>query len=313
MTADRLSALGVLEKIEVANVQHAAGLQVLGLKWPSTSDLVYMTLDEALRDEAIEVVEISESGQVKTINVVNRSHSMVFLMAGELLLGCKQDRVLNTSIMVPETSQISVPVACVEAGRWDYRSRSFRSAGSSSHSHLRTMMSRQAYEHYQSCGVPGSDQTAIWGEVARKLGRMGSSSPSDALRDMFEQSSAKLEEAQRSLSVPEGCNGVAFAHHGEIVGVDLFDCPATLTKLWAKLITSYAVDALENPRNEANSVSPQAVVNWLKNATSAKLEWFDSPGVGQDGRIEGSDLIGSTLVVQGHPVHIELFSEKGER
>jgi len=309
MNASRMNALGALENIEVANVQHAGGLQVLGLKWPSESNLVYMTLDEALRSGLVDVLEISESGQVKTINVVNRSQYMVFLMAGELLLGCMQDRALTTSIMVPGRSETRIPVTCVEAGRWNHRSHRFRSGGSSSHRHLRSMMSKQAYAHYQSFGAPGSDQAAVWKEVARKLDRMGSSSPSHTLQDVFERCTETLTETLGSISVPEECNGIAFVDHGVIAGADLFDQPATLTKLWAKLIKSYAVDALENPRDEANPVSPDVVVDWLKSTTSAKQESFDSPGIGEDVRIQGNGLIGSTLVVEGHPVHAELFSE----
>src|SRR5213594_488194 len=125
MTSGRIDVLEVLREVEVTSIQQAGGLQALGLRWPSKSNLVYATLDEALRDKAIDVVETDERGQVRTIKVVNHSRQMVFLMAGELLLGCKQDRVLNISIMVPASSEMLIPVACVEAGRWGYRSGKF--------------------------------------------------------------------------------------------------------------------------------------------------------------------------------------------
>jgi len=175
------------------------------------------------------------------------------------------------------------------------------------------MMSRQAYARYQNFGSPGSDQAAVWKEVARKLGQMGASSQSHTLQDMFEEYNAALTATLGSLSVPEGCNGAAFVDHGVIAGADLFDQPATLTKLWAKLIKSYAVDALEKTGNEANPVPSKAVVNWLKSATSARQESFASPGIGQDVRIHGDGLLGSTLIVQGHPVHTELFPENAAR
>ena len=51
---------------------------------------------------------------------------------------------------------------------------------------------------------------------------------------------------------------------------------------------------------------------WLKSASSAKQEWFKSPGVGEDVRIAGEQLVGATLVVDEYPIHLELFNE-GEK
>jgi hypothetical protein len=66
-----------------------------------------MTLDQALRDKALDVTEINEGGQVPAIEVANKSERMVFLMAGELLIGCKQDRLLNSSMMVPSKGEMA--------------------------------------------------------------------------------------------------------------------------------------------------------------------------------------------------------------
>ncbi len=76
-------------------------------------------------------------------------------------MGCKQDRVLNTSLMVPGKTEMPIPVACVEAGRWGYRSRKFGTTESSSHSYLRMMLARQTYTHYKAQGAPRSEQSAV--------------------------------------------------------------------------------------------------------------------------------------------------------
>ncbi len=114
----------------------------------------------------------------------------------------------------------------------------------------------------------------------------------------------------RSLSAPKDCHGVAFAINGRIVGADLFDKSATLSKLWPKLIKGYAIDALEDPREKLKPLEAGWVTEWLKGASSAKQEWFDSPGLGQDLRIEGDQLIGAALVADQQPIHLELFREE---
>jgi hypothetical protein len=230
-------------------------------------------------------------------------------MVGELLVGCKQDRVLNTSMMVPSKTEMPIPVACVEAGRWGYHSRKFRSGQTSSHSYLRMILSKETSAQYRAKAAPGSGQRAVWAEVARKMGRMGSRSSSSALQDMFEDYNQKLDQVLQNLSAPEGCYGAAFAINGKILGVDLFDKTSTFVKLWPKLVKSYAVDALEETKDHQNRVQPDSVSDWIKSAQAAKQEWFDSPGLGHDVRIEGESVMGAALVTEQQLVHLELFRQ----
>ncbi len=310
MASNTPNVLEGLGRAEVTGVQEAAGLQVFALRWPAGSGAEYATLDEALHDQVLDVTEINEGGKVPTLKVVNKSARMVFLMAGEELVGGKQNRVLNASMMVPARGEMPIPVTCVERGRWGYRSRHFRSGDSSSHSHLRMMISKQVSGSYKAVGAPRSDQAAVWEEVDRKMEKMGSRSPSGALHDMFQDYAHKLEALVGNLSASEGSNGAAFAINGKIVGADLFDKPLTLKKLWSKLVKSYVADALENPKETSTPVQAEGMAEWLKSASSAQQHWFDSPGVGKDVRIEGEHLVGATLVVEEHPVHLELFREE---
>ena len=310
MAWNRADVLKALADVKVESLQHTSGLQVFGLKWTSPISVDYVTLDEAISAKILDVAEIDEGGRVSSIKVVNKSDRFVFLMAGELLTGCKQDRVINVSIMVPTKGELHIPATCVEAGRWSYRSRKFSSEGSSSHGLLRKMMSRQVAEHYKAHGMPGSDQAVVWAEVARKMAKTGSCSPSGALQEMYKGYASSLAEVLGKFPAPAGCHGAAFVIDGKIVGVDLFDKQSTLNKLWSKLIKSYAMDALEDPKNKPTLVQPEQISEWVKAAGTAKQKWFDSPGVGHNVRIEGEELVGAALVVGENPVHLELFQEE---
>src|ERR1700730_7926183 len=158
----------LFETIEITEPQQSDGLQIFGLRWPNESGLSYTTLDDALAAETLEVTEVHEGGSVPVLKVVNRADALVFLMAGEQLIGAKQNRVLNASIMVAGKSELPLPVSCVESGRWRYQSSKFSSMGTSSHGSLRKMMSLHAYEGYRTEGSPSSKQGEVWGEVARK-------------------------------------------------------------------------------------------------------------------------------------------------
>jgi hypothetical protein len=299
----------LLLTVQVLAPQNHAGLQAFGLRWPSESQLGYRTLDELMAAGALEVTEISEGGSVPTIRVTNKSDLMAFLMAGEQLVGAKQNRVLNVSLMVPPATALDVPVSCVEAGRWHRRSARFASGGSMTHGKLRKMMSKQTYLGYRSGGTPTSDQMAVWNEVARKLTAMGSASPSQAFDQVHKDHASPLNDLGSRLEAPEGCHGVLFAVAGRIEGADLFDQPATLAKLWTKLVRGYALDAMEMGESESQPIATEDASRWLQAAAGARTESYPSPGIGRDLRLEATALSGSALVIDEQAVHLELFAE----
>lgn len=310
MPFNKPNILEGLGSVEVSGVGQAAGLQVFALRWSTGNGHDYVTLDEALEKQILDVTEVDSGGRVPALKVVNKSERMVFLMAGEELVGGKQNRVLNASMMVPAKGEMPIPVTCVERGRWGYRSQRFSSGATSSHRFLRMMVSKQVSGSYKATGKPSSDQAAVWREVSRKMETMGTQSSSDALHDLFQEYAQKLDTLVGNFSLPEGSSGAAFAINGKIVGADLFDKPSTLRKLWSKLVRSYAADALEDPKEKLAGVESERIIAWLKSASSAQQHWFDSPGVGKDVRIEGQSLVGATLVVDEHPIHLELFREE---
>src|SRR5215469_2249247 len=143
-----------LLRVQLIGYQQEGALEIFHLRWPGISGLDYITLDEALEARWIEVSEFTEGGQVPRIKIINRSPHLVFVMAGEQLVGCKQNRVVNASMMVPPHGEMPIPVTCVERGRWGYRSPVFSSERSSSHYRLRAMMAVQTAKGYQRAGVP---------------------------------------------------------------------------------------------------------------------------------------------------------------
>jgi len=71
----------------------------------------YLTLDQALGGGWAEITEISEQGSVPELRVTNKGAKAVFILDGEELVGSKQNRVVNLSILVPATSKLTIPVS----------------------------------------------------------------------------------------------------------------------------------------------------------------------------------------------------------
>src|SRR5919205_4686708 len=89
--------------------------------------LPFLEFEEALARELVEVTEVSEGGSVPALFVNNKADRDVLIVDGQFLVGAKQNRVVNTTIIVPARARVEIPVTCVEQRRWGYNSRSFSS------------------------------------------------------------------------------------------------------------------------------------------------------------------------------------------
>lgn len=297
-----------LSRLSVSSSRVAGNLTVYGLRGATRSPVQYATLDESLADGLAEVTEISESGSVPELKFTNRAQGMVLLLAGEQLVGAKQNRVLNTSILVGADSVTKIPVSCVEQGRWRYESRGFGSSGTAAHARLRKEMAKHVSHSFQARGMAHADQGKVWGEVSRKLRSLGVESASAALEKVFQSRHRELEASLAGLKPDDEWCGVMVYCHGKLAAIDCFDRPEALRKYWEKLIRGHTLDALEP--GEGASAQDHQPETWLARLVEATGTHFASPGgVGQDYRVEGPFLCGNAILHEGVPLHLQAFDK----
>ncbi len=99
----------------------------------------------------------------------NPTDANVLLYDGEELLGAKQNRILNVTVLVAARSTTPIPVSCVEEGRWSRRSASFASAPHAAHPELRRRKAQRLAAEPLARGVA---QSEVWDEVRAKSARM---------------------------------------------------------------------------------------------------------------------------------------------
>ena len=113
--------------LKLGRKQSYKNMTVFALLSDYNADCDYLTLDEALTGNLIDVVEKDEAGTVPELKVVNKSDRMVLILDGEELVGAKQNRIVNTTILIAGKTTTVIPVSCVEQGRWSYKSDKFYS------------------------------------------------------------------------------------------------------------------------------------------------------------------------------------------
>jgi hypothetical protein len=255
----------------------------------------FITLDEGIKSGQVEVTEAGRAqgmvrrrgtgdgpayrgDEVNTLVLVNNSDKPLLLLAGEIVTGGKQDRVIAKDRIVPAGSEpIDLGVFCIEPGRWTASSSTFgASAKAPAHSFMvqpsvreRAMVAKDQQEVWNSvrgsisqmamASAPSAGSSMDVGSGAGYARSMGTTSYARAMED--NSVSAKVDEAaapvmkSRELVIAqlrkESAIGVVVAVRGEIVWADLFVDTDLLSRYWTKLVRSYAAESLTEGGNHA--------------------------------------------------------------
>jgi len=234
-----------------------------------------LVLDEAMAASQVKIQEIAD-GNVNGLTFVNKADHPVFVMAGEVIIGGKQDRIIGRNTVIPAKTTQEVPVFCVEHGRWDGKTKEFTTAKALAHGRLRGQASYAA-------------QQDVWNEVSAKNKARKTESASDTYRKVAQQQSdgtlsamekqvdaalAKIPAADRARMV-----GYAVALNGAVATVDLFGSPALFKKLETKLVRSYLTEAVDiAARKDVKPPSAVEVKSFMADADkAAEQKSYDTP------------------------------------
>ncbi len=267
----------------------------------------YATLDEALAAGFVTVTEVSESGSVPELTIVNNGPVPVFVLDGEELVGAKQNRIVNLSILVPPHTRLPLPVSCVEAARWAHRSRAFAAAGRTHYASGRAMKVEQVSCSLRMRGERCADQGAIWDDIAAKAMRMEAPSATHAAAAMYERARTDLDAFQAKLEAAPRQVGAVFAINGKIVGLELFDSAATWRKSMRKIVESYGLDALDGQEEKKGQRTPDAK-RFLASVGATAVESFKAVGLGEDLRLRSPQVAGAALAVDQKLVHLLAYA-----
>lgn len=292
-----------LPSFRVGNPSRYETLSVFPLFSDTPTNFVYRLASAAVADRSVVIEEINESGSVPDLLVENKGDMRVLFLEGEELVGAKQNRVLNTSVLVAAGSKIKIPVSCVEQGRWQYGSRHFGHSGSHSSSKLRAIIKGSVSQSAKARRGHRSDQSAVWEEVECLQAARGVCSPTSSMADVFAAYEKRIAEFKAHFNYAAGANGVAVAIGSQIVMLDVFDSPGTCEEVWDRLLSGVVLDALE--ASESDEVASCGDVEQLLTRTNS-LAWHETDAVGEGDEYRGQLDNGgqaSALVFSGAVVH----------
>src|SRR5262245_6149610 len=174
-------------KIEMGRFSEFRDLKVFPLlaRNDATDTPGYMLLEDGIAQGKVRITELNASGSVPELRVENAADIPVLLVDGEELVGAKQNRVLNLTILVSAKQTTVIPVSCVEAGRWSMTSSDFRPANHFMYARARGDRVSQVTQSMRDTSSRRSNQAAIWEEIAGKSARLRVASPTQSMSDLY--------------------------------------------------------------------------------------------------------------------------------
>ncbi len=229
---------------------------------------------------------------------------------GEELSGAKQNRVLNTSVLVPSKSKIHAPVSCTEHGRWRYQSRAFSESGYRMSRKMNAKKSESVSMNLKDSMCYESDQCMVWDEIDKFSREKGVHSNTGAMKDVHDREKPVIDKYLKSFPCVPGQHGVFVIVNGEIAGFDMLSRIEAYEKLHNKFIASYAIDADNSLETKREKYTLQEVMDFIKKISSCVESIYKSVGLGNDYRYESETVIGSALLYMDTGIHCSFFAKE---
>jgi hypothetical protein len=271
-----------------------ANLAIYLVHGASVPGPVPLTLQEAI---AKGQVLVSETDRVNELEIENTGSEPVFIQAGDMVKGGRQDRVLTVSFLLPANSgRLPIASYCVEQGRWSARGKEdlkrFSSAGEAmpSRSALLAMAAPPPKSQPQAGAHPAgysaaaaergtreadevsTKQRQVWDSVAatqRKLSQglnAPVASPQSASSLQLALENEKLKAARTAFTAAlqavgeaEGDTiGYIVAINGRMSSANLYPSNALFRKMWDKQLAAAVTEAIGEATGETGGSAPTA-------------------------------------------------------
>jgi len=327
-----------------------------------TGETPFITLDEGLKSGEVEVTEADRArglvrprgsshspaqdnydrgDEVNTLVLVNHSKRPLLLLAGEIVTGGKQDRIVAKDRIVPANADpIDLGVFCIEPGRWTESSATFGAAGKSA------AKSFMVQPEIRERAMVDQDQQKVWNSVNGAISQMevaaappvssgrspsegfyrrslGTSSYAKAMQDSgvsekVDEAAAPVMNAREQVLAQlrdEHAVGVVVAVRGEIIWADLFANTDLLSRYWTKLVRSYAAESLTDGEDHP-APTPADAQHFLDAPSGGTENSEGEVGIYRYRELKSSRtetfVLESLLPGTGYDVHLSKMKLRGE-
>jgi hypothetical protein len=313
-----------LDRLKPIGCSQHGGLRAvrIGLHAPFPPVLAVSSLSAAVRAGIATLSEVG-SGEVGRLRVHNRSGLPLLGLAGEIVVGGRQDRVLNSSVLIAPGRKAAVDVSCVERRRWsDAGARQgFQPASANASTAVRSAVHHTMVCSLRQTGLHTTDQGRVWDQVHATLQRTGTdrTTTSGTLVAGLDRHSARLDDCARACAPMDGQVGLALFTPGALgaglhgfASIDCFGSPDLLCYHAERLVRGAALEARDdlNP-TLSMALSPDEVARQILGALSCARPVVSRPAAGdapgaQEHHYILDGIVASVICHEGWPIHLAI-------
>ncbi len=321
------SPSGILE-IQAGAPRSYRGLTVFPLIAEPGPPLPYDLLFDAIGEGNLIIREIG-SGTVPNLLAHNIGSTDVLILDGEQLIGARQNRITNRSILLAAGTKTEIPVSCMEQGRWHFTSDEFAPAPKARHapSHVRRHAKFAEMHAAVATGRGSRDSAAmaqgeVWNSIDELSSRLGGRSRTGAMDDVYERRDADVDSWLDHFPAESGQMGILAFLGSDPLAVDVIGCGDLWGRLHGRFLGGYVMDALawnggrDYRAPDGETPGQDAADQFLNVVGTAQRIESDTAGSGEyrilAGTAVGGEVIDDTRA-EPRLVHLSAFPSDDDR
>ncbi len=298
--------------IKVNSFYRYKNLSVLQFSTEEKNSFEYISGPSAIKSGLVKVSEISMAGSVNDLIVENLLDKFLFFSDGDILIGAKQNRVINSSMLLEPNSKTTIPVSCVEAGRWHHVSRHFTSSDNIAPVFLRFLTRESIYENLEKGGSFYADQAKVWNSIDHYFKRIKfSESPTRDLNSSFDANRETMEEYLNHFTADKESNGTALFFGDKILSIDIFNRDEIFKEYFPKLIRSCAAETyylMDKEIDFSEELAMKQTNDMLSKLQNQNYISKKTPGVGEFKSFCDDKISGFILSYENHLIHLSILN-----
>ncbi len=208
-------------KTTAKNLTVYGNLGLVQVKVETGTELMFRPAGPELKTGGLVISEATGEGVVGKLLALNNTHAHLLLTDADVLVGAKQNRVLNKSMLLAPLSKTVIDVSCIERLRWNYTSENFSHPDSVANPDLRNEKARAMFCLKEEPGEPET-QRAVWSHVHEQIMNEGCDSKTESYAELIRFRMETSGNDFPSCEPAEGCNGLAVILDGKVCSIDLF-------------------------------------------------------------------------------------------
>ncbi len=250
----------------------------------------YKLLSEALGSGELRIAEVDSHGNVPTLSAEVIGEVFVLIFGGEVLKGGKQNRVINTSILLTPRSHTVIPVSCVEQQRWRPgvfgNGEAFVAGDAVVSPDIRSALDHSVTESSMAGGGFESEQGTVWARIHETISEVGANAHTRAFTDAVEHTASSVEQYASQIEYPDGAIGLCTTIGGRPKTLHVYSGHDVCKIMWPREVKAAAIDAirLASRGTKTSDATAETVANFISGADQGTWADVDSIGFGTSKR-----------------------------